>query len=51
MPSGDLQGASDAMTQQLNNNKLQNSEKQLQEQEQLNALDTFNKAMQKAGQI
>jgi hypothetical protein len=47
----DLKGASDALTQRTEQNTLKEKMKQQENQEQLQALETFGKALQKAGQI
>jgi hypothetical protein len=47
----DLKGASDQMTQRAQQNALQNKQKEQENEEQLKALETFGKALQKAGQI
>jgi hypothetical protein len=47
----DLKGASEAMTQRAQQNALENKQKEQENEEQLKALETFGKALQKAGQI
>jgi len=47
----DLKGSSEALTQRTEANALQEKQKQQENQEQLAALETFGKALQKAGQI
>jgi hypothetical protein len=47
----DLKGASEALTQRTEQNALDNKIKQQENQEQLAALETFGKALAKAGQI
>jgi hypothetical protein len=47
----DLKGASEQMTQRAEASTLQEKQKQQENQEQLAALETFGKALQKAGQI
>ena len=47
----DLKGASEQLTQRTEQNTLQEKQKQQENQEQLAALETFGKALQKAGQI
>jgi len=47
----DLKGASDSMTQRAQQNALENKQKEQENSEQLKALETFGKALQKAGQI
>ena len=47
----DLKGASDQMTQRAQENALQNKQKEQENEEQLKALETFGKVLQKAGQI
>jgi hypothetical protein len=47
----DLKGQSEALTQRTEANALQEKQKQQENQEQLAALETFGKALQKAGQI
>ena len=47
----DLKGTSDQMTQRAEQNALQNKQKEQENEEQLKALETFGKALQKAGQI
>ena len=46
----DLKGASDAMTQRTEQNTLQEKQKQQENEEQLKALETFGKLLDKAGQ-
>jgi len=47
----DLKGASEQLTQRTEQSTLQEKMKQQENQEQLQALETFGKALQKAGQI
>jgi len=47
----DLKGASEALTQRTEQNALENKLKEQENQEQLKALETFGKALSKAGQI
>ena len=47
----DLKGASEQLTQRTEQATLQEKMKQQENQEQLQALETFGKALQKAGQI
>ena len=47
----DLKGASEQLTQRTEQNTLQEKQKQQENEEQLAALETFGKALQKAGQI
>jgi hypothetical protein len=47
----DLEGASNAMTQRTQQNTLKEKQKEQENEEQLKALETFGKCLQKAGQI
>jgi hypothetical protein len=47
----DLKGASDSMSQRTQQNTLQEKQKEQENEEQLKALETFGKLLQKAGQI
>jgi len=47
----DLKGAADQMTQRSQANLLQEKQKEQENEEQLKAMETFSKALQKAGQI